>query len=346
MRTSTISTYALNLALRSSTSQLQGKMPQLQEEVVTGKHSDSGLVLGAESRKLQSFKSDIDHAQSLIDTNSQIQTRLTMTQDSMDYLNELSSGLINAVGIVMGEKTQYSTAQQTAASTIAEMTSVLNTQVNGIFIFGGQNTDQQPIADYETGGGKAAFDAAFQAYFGFAKDDPLATGITAAQIEDFMNNDVMDLYMGAGWAANVSSASDEALQSRISAGVSADTSVSANEDGFRRMMMASVVAAELFDSNLNAESLLSVSDFVISNMGSANGAITDIQGKVGLVESRIDRASETLGSQKSLLESFAAELEAVDPYEVSIELNSLMTQLEASYQITARIQKMSLMDYL
>lgn len=346
MRTSTISTYALNLALRSSTSQLQGQMPRLQEEVVTGKHSDSGLVLGAESRKLQSFKSDIDHAQSLIDTNSQIQTRLTMTQDSMDYLNELSSGLINAVGIVMGEKTQYSTAQQTAASTVAEMMSVLNTQVNGIFIFGGQNTDQQPLADYETGGGKAAFDAAFLSYFGFAKNDAAASGITATQIEDFMNSDVMDLYMGAGWAANVSSASDDAIQSRINSDVSAETSVSANEGGFRRMMMAAVVATELFDSNLNAESLLSVSDFVISNMGSANGALTDIQGKVGLVESRISRVNETLGSQRSLLETFAAELESVDTYEVSIELNTLMTQLEASYQITARIQRMSLMDYL
>jgi flagellar hook-associated protein 3 FlgL len=81
-------------------------------------------------------------------------------------------------------------AQQTAASTVAEMTSVLNTQVNGIFILRRQNTDKQPIADYETGGGKAAFDAAFQAYFGFAKDDPPGLGGHPAQIEDFLNVDV------------------------------------------------------------------------------------------------------------------------------------------------------------
>ena len=119
MRTATVSTHTLNLALRTSTAQLQGELPRLQEEVVNGTHADSGLVLGAETRKLESFKHDIDHTQRLIDTNAQIQTRLTMTQDSMDYLSELSQSLVNSVGIVMGDTSQYATAQQTAFSTVA-----------------------------------------------------------------------------------------------------------------------------------------------------------------------------------------------------------------------------------
>lgn len=346
MRTATVSTHALNLALRNSTAQLQGQLPRLQKEVVDGVHADSGLALGAETRKLEAFRHDIDHTQRLIDTNSQIQSRLTTTQAGMSYLSELSQNLISSVGIVMGDTGQYATAQQTAASTVAEITSVLNTQVNGVFVFGGRHTDDQPLADYETGGAKAAFDAAFQSYFGFTKSDAAASGITNNQIEGFLNSDVMDLYLGAGWAANVSQASDEAIVSRLDSGVTADTSVSANESGFRKLMMSAVVASELFEGNLNAEAMMSVSQFVISNLGSATGDITDIQGGIGLVEARITRVNEALETQKSLLETFASDLNSIDPYAASIQINTLMTQLETSYQITARLQGMSLMNYL
>ena len=43
---------------------------------------------------------------------------------------------------------------------------------------------------------------------------------------------------------------------------------------------------------------------------------------------------------------FAADLEAVDPYETSIELNTLLTQIETSYSITSRIQQLSIMRFL
>jgi hypothetical protein len=69
-----------------------------------------------------------------------------------------------------------------------------------------------------------------------------------------------------------------------------------------RMMMASVVAMELYDSNLNAESLVSVSEFVISKAGSATGG-SPYAGQVGLVEERITRANDTRYPQKTLLET-------------------------------------------
>lgn len=325
---------------------MQYDLPRLQTEVVTGKYADSGLALGAESRKLVSFVGDIDHAQRLIDTNEQVMTRLKTSQEGMNYVRELADGLVNAVAIVMGDDNQYPTAQQTAKNAVDEITAVLNTQVNGVFVFGGLNVDAKPISDYETGPGKVAFDAAFLGHFGFTKDDPAANALTAADIQNFLTTQIDPLFMGAGWAGNFSSATDEVISSRISSGVTADTSVSANEEGFRKLMMASVVAAELFDSNLDSEALVEVSDFVISNAGSAGGDLTKVQGRVGLVENRMTRLNESLLAQKTLFQTFAADLEGVDPYQTGIELNTLLTQIEVSYQITSRIQSLSLMDYV
>lgn len=346
MRTSNISSLSVSLALRSATSRMQMDLPRLQTELVTGKYADSGLSLGAESRKLISFLGDIDHVQKMIDTNNQVETRLTTSQEGMSYIRELADGLVNAVAIVSGDVNQYPTAQQTAANTVDEIASVLNTQVNGVFVFAGQNVDTQPISDYTTGAGKVAFDAAFLGFFGFDKNDPLASALTATDIQNFLTTQVEPMFLGAGWTANMSSATDEVITSRISAGVTAETSVSANEEGFRELMMASVVATEFFDSNLNAEALLEVSDFVISHAGSAGGDLTKVQGRVGLVENRMSRLNDALTAQKALFEEFAADLEAVDSYQTGIELNTLLTQIEVSYQITSRIQSLSLMDYV
>lgn len=346
MKAANISSLAVSLALRNSTARLQESLPRLQEEMVSGKYDDAGLALGAETRKLTSFLNDIDHTKRLIDTNAQVDTRLSMTQESMSRLSELASDLTNAVGIVLGQPSQSSAAETTANNAIAEMTSILNTQVNGVFIFSGVNADNAPMNDYETGGGKAAFDAAFLSYFGFAKNDPAAASITRTQIEDFLTTSVEPLFLGAGWTANMSTATDEVMSSRISAGVIADTSVSANEEPFRQLMLASVVASELYDSEMGAEALVGVSEYVISKTGTATGGLTKRQGEVGLVEERLARATDQLITQRSLLETFASDLESVDAYEKSIELSTLLTQIEVSYSVTSKIKSLSLMNYL
>ncbi|TCD16217.1 flagellar hook-associated family protein [Oricola cellulosilytica] len=346
MKSTHISTLSVSLALRSSTAKLQASLPRLQQELVTGKHADSGLSLGAESRKLASFKNDINHISRLIDTNAQVKTRLSMTQESMSRLNGLASDLMNAVGIVLGDPSENFAAELTANNVLAEMTAILNTQANGVFLFSGVNSDTKPIADYAGGPGKAAFDAAFLGHFGFTKNDPAAAALTAADIDNFLTVSAEPLFMGAAWNTNMSTATDEVTISRISAGVTAETSVSANDASFRRLMLAAVVGVELYDSNLGGEALQQVSEYIISSAGSAAGSLTELQGETGLVEERLRRASDHLTAQKSLLETFASEMESIDPYKTSIELNTLLTQVETSYSITSRIQTLSIMRFL
>jgi flagellar hook-associated protein 3 FlgL len=51
-------------------------------------------------------------------------------------------------------------------------------------------------------------------------------------------------------------------------------------------------------------------------------------------------------SRSSLLESAIARTEGVDPYEAVMRLNTLTNQLEASYSVTSRISKLSLVNYI
>ena len=346
MKASHISSLSVSLALRTSLARLQNDLPRLQTEVVTGKHSDTGLALGAESRKLAAFKNDISHIERLIDTNAQVGTRLAMSQESMGRLNDLASELMNSVAIVMGQEGQDFAAKLTSDSVMEEMTSILNTQVNGVFLFGGVNASDKPIADYPGGPMDAAFDAAFVGYFGFTQNDPAAAAISKTDIETFLSTTIEPMFMGADWGLNLSSATDETQTARISPEVSTSASVSANEDAFRRLMMAAVVGAEFFESGLGGEAMQGASEFVIAQAGASAGALTELQGEVGLVEERVRRANDRLEVQMTLLETFAAEMESVDSFEASIELNTLLTQIETSYSITARIQQLSIMNYV
>ena len=56
--------------------------------------------------------------------------------------------------------------------------------------------------------------------------------------------------------------------------------------------------------------------------------------------------SERIKLQVDLFTNNIRDLEGVDPYEASTRISSLMTQIETSYTLTARIQQLSLVRYL
>ena len=47
-----------------------------------------------------------------------------------------------------------------------------------------------------------------------------------------------------------------------------------------------------------------------------------------------------------VLEKHIGGLEGIDPYEASTRISNLLTQIETSYALTARIQQLSLIDYI
>ena len=90
---------------------------------------------------------------------------------------------------------------------------------------------------------------AFLSYFGFTQNDPAAANITAAQMDNFMTTVVEPQFLGAGWQGNWSNATDERHPSAASRSTKrSQTSVSANDDGMRKLAMAAATVADLFDS--------------------------------------------------------------------------------------------------
>ena len=57
-------------------------------------------------------------------------------------------------------------------------------------------------------------------------------------------------------------------------------------------------------------------------------------------------ASQRIGMQADLFERHLLDMEGVDPYEASTRVADLLSHIETSYALTARIQQLSLLRFL
>jgi flagellar hook-associated protein 3 FlgL len=153
-------------------------------------------------------------------------------------------------------------------------------------------------------------------------------------------------FLGAGWEANWSSATDDAIVTRIALNETARTSVSANLGGVRKLAMASTMISELLGTEIGG----AASDAVITRatelVSEALAEIADAKAATGITEQRVSEATERLRMQVDIFERSVLDLEGVDPYEASTRVSALLGQIELSYSLTARIQELSLARYL
>ncbi len=348
MKTSYVSTAAMSQALRYSMLRSQSDLVTAQKEAGTGKLADTGLALGARTSQLVNFNRDLDRLNGIVDSNALVSSRLSSTQKALGQLSSTAQDFLSTLtGSASGDAVSTVTLAS-AKATLEALTSILNTSLNGEHLFAGINTDVKPLNSYTDPGStaKASFDAAFLSNFGFSQSDPAAANITAAQMDSFLTNVVEPQFLGSGWQANWSNATDQKIVSRIALNESTQTSVSANNDGVRRLTMAAATISGLFSGNLSAAAKDTLVTRAVSMVGTSISDLANLQSETGIVEKRVSDASERIQMQANLFEKHISDTEGVDPYEAATRVSDLLSQIETSYALTARIQQISLLRFL
>lgn len=348
MKTVSVSSAGISNAMRYSQMRMQVDLVKAQKEMDTGKVADTGLALGARTSQSVTFARDLDRLNGIVDSNSLVASRLSSTQDSLGQIADAAQTLLSSLTSAASGDAQDNVLQTTGKATLQALTSILNTSVNGEYLFAGTNTDIKPIDDFTAAGSpaKAAFDAAFLAHFGFTKNDPAAAGISAADMDDFIANDVEPQFLGAGWQANWSNATDQPIVSRIALNETTEASVSANNDGVRKLAMAASMISDLLSGNVGDVARKSLTDRALSLVGEAIAGIGQVRAQAGIVEKRVSDASDRMKTQVDLFERHIIDLEGVDPYEAANRVNDLMSHIQTSFALTARIQQLSLLNFL
>lgn len=337
--------------MRSTINQVQSELLDAQKEAVTGRYNNIGEVLGGTTTRALDLRRERDMMDNLMATNSVVTQRLSSSQMALETISDAGQTALNTFVALAGstDSTQLSTAVQTLTNVVDQFTDAGNTSVNGEYVFAGINTDVKPLGDYmaDDTGARTAFRTAFSGYFGFDQTDPQAEFITPTDMQTFLDSVVQPMFLsGPEWSTTWSTASDTPMTSRISRSEVVQSSVTVNEEGFRQLAYGAVIGIELLNLPISSDTRAIVSNSAIDYMGKAIYGIDSQRSLLGLSENRVAMADEVLKAQVDIVKLNLDDLEGVDVYEASTKITALSNQMEISYNLTARISELSLVNYV
>ena len=348
MKTTYISTITIADASRRQVMKQTSLANKLSVELASGRKFDVGLDLGAKTGESVTLRAEFGFLNGIIDTNALTASRLDTSQAAMDDMMTDAQDFLATLVALRETGGSSEIVQSAAEGKMGLMISRLNTQINGSYVFAGINSDQRPIADYSDPGSasKVAADAAFLGEFGMTQGDPLVSSISPAAMDAYLNGNFDTMFADPSWGTTWSSASSNTMTSRISASETVTSSTSANEQAFRDLAQAYTMVADLGIENLDPDTAGVVIDKAIAKLGSGIEALTGAMGRLGNVQEQVKLASGRVSVQTDILNGRINDLENVDREETAVRLNTALTQLETTYAVTARMQGLSILNYI
>ncbi|WP_072395319.1 flagellar hook-associated family protein [Hyphomicrobium sp. CS1GBMeth3] len=349
MKTSNVSTLAIIHATRETRVNLQSKLVEAQKEANTGRYADVGVTIGYLTQRTISLRQDYARLQTFKDTNIVAASRLELTQTTLDGVASAAEEFLSTLMAARAAPSSASVAITDAKNKLTSFEAALNTTVNGTHIFAGVNTDVKPITAYfgtPPSAAQSAVATAFVTEFGVAQGAAGVENISGADMQAFLDGAFADLFDHANWTTTWSAASDQNITSRISTNERIQTSTNANEGPFRALAQAYTMIADIGLDELSPEAYLAVVNTAIEVVGQAVADLTQLRAGLGTSEERIAAANERIDIQRSLLNEHILQLEGVDTYEATVRVNSLLTQIETAYALTARLQNLSLLNHI
>ncbi len=350
MRTTPLTTLTSAASLLSSQlRRVQDEATKLQSEVSSGRLFDVGRTLGSETGALVAFKQEAEILRGAADVNKFLAARVDASQSALGSIVSNANEFLSALMSARGDPRNAEIVLRQAEQSFQSFVSSANTSHAGVYLFSGINTTTAPFTDYFSTpppASKTAVDAAFLAEFGLPSDDPGVVNIPASSMQAFIDTTFSGLFSDAGWSANWTTATVDTMESSIGPSRQIATSVSAQEQAFRKITAAYALVTDSGLRNLNEASYQVVIDTAAKLIGEGVAGMGELQGILGSAESEIEKSSEGMGMRLDLVERVIGQRESVDLSDVSVRLNTLLNQLEASYVVTGRIQNMSLLKVI
>lgn len=334
------------LSTQSQLARLDKQVADARTELATGRLADVGLALGVRTGDVVGLRQEIGRIEATIDTNKLLSTRLESTQQALRSVSVGAADFLEALVAARGNATTRSIIEQQAKDALGRTVEALGSRVSGVNLFSGINVDRNPLEPYFTDtppSSRNAIAAAFSTHFGFDQSDPAVATISASSMQSYLDTAFAAEFTDSAWQANWSSAGDPA-SGIISSDVVIEASVTANEPAIRSVLRAFVLIADSGTGTLSEPAYHAMVDEAIRLVGEGMAGLADLEGRVGTMQSRVSDASEGIEARRVLLTRSLSELEDVDPTELSTRLSDLLNQIEAAYAITARLQRVSLLD--
>jgi flagellar hook-associated protein 3 FlgL len=326
--------------------QNQTALAKAQQELATQRHSDVPLQLSSQTGRNIRWHSDLKTLDDVILGNDLLQTRSNLVQASLQTVSTLASDFLKNLVSSRALPGGKDIIQKQSTNALSMMQDALNVESNGSFLFAGRNPTEAPLNAFMGGAGESQFQTLFQTEFGIPVSNSGVQNLSANQLQNFFDGNMSTLFDTPNWELSISNATSENIVAHVGQGETLDVLANANEKPVRELYKAIAAVSQIAAGNLNDAAFKKLVDTAASKVSSAMQGLVDMHSRVGLNQKSLQDTSDQLKSKKAWLNDAISKTESVDPYEVATRINGLTTQLEASYSVTSRIARISLLNYL
>lgn len=143
-----VATFAMNDRMLAASLKTQARMAEMQMQQATGQVSTSLGGYGADSRSLISLEVSLSRSQSYSASAKEATSRVEVMYSTMDTINDVLSSFRSALVAIKSTDASAETKaglSTTARLNLEELATLLNTQYEGRYLFGGSCTTTAPV---------------------------------------------------------------------------------------------------------------------------------------------------------------------------------------------------------
>lgn len=335
MNLTTLGDGALSFLTQRKNVDIRDRLSTLALEMSSGKKADLTKALGGDTVMLRDIDRQLTLARSQSAAATQVGQRLEAVQLNFDAIDVQRQKLVDELIIVNAESSAEQRASVSAAGRIAfeSIAGSLNAQFAGQSLFAGRASDGPALAPSDD------MHAALRTVAAGATDAASAIAL----IEDWFDTP------GGGFET-LGYVGDETgqMERRLNDGTTVKFEARADDQSIRDMLKGAAIAALAHDTTLpitDRDRTDMLSDANIRMIGAAT-PLAALRARVGQQESRVETALTTARAQDTALSILRNELDRADPFETAGKLQEVQTQLETHYTVTARLSRLSLVEYL
>jgi flagellar hook-associated protein 3 FlgL len=305
-----VGTLAENNQILGYLQQNKNLADQLDQEIATGLKAQDFSGIAPQAAQLVTLQDQQSRQQSYIDTINTVSTRLNVMGLSINGIINLATQFVGNMP-ADAYNTQGETIQEQAQMVLQQVAGYLNTQDGSDYVFSGNKTSTVPVNTS-----------------GLPNPGSLTTNAASAPPNGYYQGD-----NGIGTAT-------------VDNGVVMSYGIDASNPAFEQFI-------RVLNFLANSPAFVQGNATDTANVNTAtqmlNQSVTQLQTVEGTVALQQGQLSNQLSSHQSALtlaEGSIADISKVDSATAITQLDTLQTQLQASYQTVSILQQLSLVNYL
>lgn len=343
-----VSTLAQSQDQISRLKNLQLQLGTLQTQISSGKKTQSFQGLGVDTTVSVRSRANFNKLDSYIQNIDMMDTRIKQMLQGVGGIQKQTKTVIDSLnGQIQAGDIDVSTVKRLAANAYEFVTSTLNMKDGTAFIYAGSDASVQPFTD---SGSLDSYltDLNTQWSNGTLTINPPNTTISQEYISRYRNIPQVT----QGFSGGIKAA--KPVYVRADDQVELNMTVMANDPSLQDIVSSLAALKDIGDLN-NApgatdqekkDNFYAVFNDITKRLTAATAKLDNQGSDLAEVQAQMAIIRQDHVTEKATLLDTIASVEDVDLTEASVKVQALGTQLQASYQVTALVNQLSLSNFL